>query len=94
MLKFDLSMLKINALTLKLNYFNISGKLDFGRFKQLKELYLSHNEISSLDCSYNQIISIDNLSPLLNKLNCSYNQILLDNLPNQTEKIYCEYYLI
>jgi Leucine-rich repeat (LRR) protein len=65
----------------------------------LKELYCDYNILTSLecpttleklDCSNNQLSSIDNLQLNLKELYCGYNEITnLNNLPSSLNKLHC-----
>ena len=61
--------------TIKLD---ISGK----NLKSLPPELLKFTNLFELDCSNNQITSLDNLPPNLQRLDCSHNKITsLDNVP-------------
>ena len=46
--------------------------------------------LQTLDCSYNELTSLNNLPIGLQILNCSYNQLKsLDNLPIGLQKLHC-----
>ena len=67
-------------------------KLDISK-KKLKSLppeILKFTNLFELDCSNNQITSLDNLPPTLGTLDCHGNQLTsLDNLPPTLQTLYC-----
>ena len=80
-----LNSLSENILIIDIKYIIITFLPDLTRFKNLKELYCSYNELSSLptlpknlkilDISYNRLSSLPTLPENLEKLNCSKNQL-------------------
>lgn len=61
--------------------------------RNLKRIDISSNLLMNLNCSFNQITNLDNLSEQLVglvELNCSYNRITsLDNLPKKLKILDC-----
>ena len=70
--------------TIKLD---ISGK----NLKSLPPELLKFTNLFELDCSNNQITSLDNLPPNLEKLDCSNNYLQHLNVPPKLKYLYCEY---
>ena len=69
-----------DIIEININSKNISGSLDFSKFTKLQKL----------NCSYNQITSLNNLPQSLITLNCSNNQITsLNNLPCSLIRLCC-----
>ncbi len=67
---------------ININNKKIKGSLDFSKFTKL----------TKLDCSVNNITSLDNLPNSLIELFCGDNKIIsLDKLPNSLTKLYCDY---
>ena len=49
-----------------------------------------YTNLKRLNCSYNELTSLDNLPQKLKNLDCSYNKLTsLDNLPQNLIELYC-----
>jgi Leucine-rich repeat (LRR) protein len=96
----------LNSLSEDMPVINITAKnIDFipdlTRFKNIKSLYCSYNELTSLPhtlpenikilyCSNNQLTSLPILPQNLKILSCSNNQLTsLHSLPENLEQLYC-----
>ena len=90
-----LNSLSEDILTINIEFKDITSLPDLTRFKNLKELNCSNNQLTSLPtlpqnlkelyCSNNQLTSLPTLQQNLKKLFCSINQ--LTSLPTLPEKI-------
>ena len=95
-----LNSLSKNILTLDITSKNIKYLPDLTRFKNLKKLDCSYNQLTSLPtlppnleelfCFNNQLTSLPTLPPNLKKLFCSNNQLtLFPTLPPNLKKLFC-----
>jgi Leucine-rich repeat (LRR) protein len=97
----------LNSLPEDIEEINISNKNltyipSLERFRKLKELYCSYNELTSLPllpntlkelyCGGNKLTSLPILPNTLERLSCSGNRITkIPNLPNTLKELYCSY---
>ena len=80
-----LNSLSDDTLFIDISCEGIKSLPDLSRFKTLKKLECSNNQLTSLDnlpptltyldCSYNNITNLDNLTPTLTKLICYNNEL-------------------
>jgi Leucine-rich repeat (LRR) protein len=95
-----LNSLSEDIVTLSIDGRDITSLPDLTRFKNLKELYCSDNQLTSLHslpesleilyCSKNKLTSLPNLPQNLKEVYCSNNQLTsLLTLPENLEKLYC-----
>jgi Leucine-rich repeat (LRR) protein len=67
---------------------NLSNK----RLTKLPNDIYKYTNLRKIDCSYNQLTSLDNLPYNLQLLDCRHNQLTsLDNLPPNLQELYCYY---
>jgi Leucine-rich repeat (LRR) protein len=101
-IKIYLNSLSEDILTLDISYKDIKSLSDLTRFKNLKTLYCSGNQLTSLPtlpqnlevlyCSNNQLTSLPTLPQNLEVLYCSNNQLTsLPTLPKNLKELYCSY---
>jgi Leucine-rich repeat (LRR) protein len=99
-IKIYLHSLSEDILTLDISSKDIKSLPDLTRFKNLKTLYCSYNQLHLLPtlpqnlevlyCSNNQLNLLHTLPQNLKVLNCSNNQLtLLPTLPKNLKELYC-----
>jgi len=102
-----LNSLPEDILIIDISFKSLKSLPDLTRFKNLKELYCSNNELTLLPtlpqnlevlgCSNNQLTSLPTLPQKLKELYCSNNQLTsLPTLPQNLEELYCDnnYFII